>query len=728
MYSLSILKKYFGYEQFRPGQEEIINKIVNGKDCLVLMPTGGGKSVCYQVPALMLDGLTVVISPLIALMKDQVDALRLNGVSAVFLNSTLDADAQDRIISELQQNKIKLLYIAPERLSNGITNFITFLKSLRVSLFAIDEAHCISHWGHDFRPDYLQLSALKNNFPEVPVIALTATADKMTRADILDKLKLNNPEIFISSFNRSNIRYMIEEKEDYFKRILDFLSLHKNDAGIIYCLSRNNTEELAGKLKEHGIEAEAYHAGLDNATRTRRQEQFKRDEIQVIVATIAFGMGIDKSNVRFVIHSSIPKNIESYYQETGRSGRDGLPAQAILFYSTADVLKLKKFISVENNPALTKIFTDKLNRMSEFCQSHVCRRKYLLNYFDESYSPPCNNCDVCLGINQLPVFDGTIVAQKALSAVARLKQKFGIGYVINFLKGSESERIYDEHRYLPTFGKGKEFSVDQWRNYFRQLIETGYLEQTGEYSVLNITEKGKAVLFREQKVMLHEPKTKKLARKDRRLNYSINKEDQQYDGELFEELRHLRLGIAKKENVPPYLIFNDSTLSELAAYLPLQKNDLKHISGFGRIKIERYGEAFLDLIKQYCSRKNISSRMSEKPNYRIIDKPHNKKTTATNTQLISFEMYSQGLSISDIAKSRKLNEGTITDHLLHFIKSGQLNVLKFVSKEKLERISTVIDEHGDQRLSFIKEILGDLYSYTEIKAVVNYKSKMNITA
>ncbi len=724
MNAISVLKKYFGYEKFRAGQEEIINEVVNGKDCLVLMPTGGGKSVCYQVPALMLDGLAVVISPLIALMKDQVDALRLNGVQAAFFNSSLDAAMQESLIEELKQNKIKLLYIAPERLNAGIGNFISFLRTLKISLFAIDEAHCISHWGHDFRPDYLQLSAIKKNFPLVPVIALTATADKMTRADILDKLNLKDPHVFVSSFNRNNIRYIIEDKVDYFNRIIDFLSLHKKESGIIYCLSRNNTEELADRLRGQGINAASYHAGLDTSIRNLRQEQFKRDEIQVMVATIAFGMGIDKSNVRFVIHSSIPKNIESYYQETGRAGRDGLPAQAILFYSGADVLKLKKFLADESNPALSRIYKDKLDYMSDFCQSQVCRRKYLLKYFDESFTPPCDNCDICLGTNLLPAFDGTIIAQKALSAVARLKQKFGIGYVINFLKGSESTKIYNEHRSLPTFGKGSEFSAEQWRHYFRQMIENGYLEQHGEFSVLLITEKGKAVLYNDEKVLLREPKAKKIARAERKLKYAAVENNKKHDEQLFEELRQLRLKIAGKENVPPYLVFNDNTLIELATYLPLHHGDLRHIAGFGRIKINRYGDEFLEVVKNYCKSGNLASRMNEKPGFGNTPLPEIEKHLRPGSKAsVSFELYSKGLSVSEIARQRNLSEGTITEHLLPYIQTGKLNVLKFVTKEKLEAISGVIDEHGDQRLSMLKKILGDAYNYTEIKAAVYFKRR-----
>jgi len=398
--SLHLLEKYFGYSSFRNQQEKIINTVLQKRDCLVLMPTGGGKSLCFQLPALMMEGLTVVISPLIALMKDQVDALRLNGVEAAFLNSSQSATEQQNVFSSIASEKLKLLYIAPEKLGSGENSFINYLKKIDVSLFAIDEAHCISHWGHDFRKDYLTLSELKRNFPSVPVIALTATADKLTQKDIIEKLALHEPEVFISSFNRPNIRYLVDAKSQYFEKMVDYLQQHQNDSGIIYCLSRQNTETLAERLNKNGFAALPYHAGLDNETRKKHQEKFKHDEIKIIVATIAFGMGIDKSNVRFVIHFNLPKNIESYYQETGRAGRDGLPSEAILFYSAGDVIKLKSFAEVEGNAAQTKIMLRKLQQMSDYCESRQCRRKLLLNYFNENFPDHCGNCDVCLNTKQ----------------------------------------------------------------------------------------------------------------------------------------------------------------------------------------------------------------------------------------------------------------------------------------------------------------------------------------
>lgn len=702
-------------------QEDIVNAVArDGKDCLVLMPTGGGKSLCYQVPALMLPGITVVISPLIALMKDQVDALRLNGVKAAFLNSSQDSFTQDQLTQEIIRGGIKLLYIAPERLNAG-GDFFEFLKRLNISLFAIDEAHCISHWGHDFRPDYLTLSKLKSNFPEVPVIALTATADELTRRDILERLHLNDPEVFVSSFNRANIRYIIEEKNDHFNKLTEFLSARKDETGIIYCLSRANTEDYAEKLNEAGFNAQAYHAGLDAKTRTERQEKFKNDETKIIVATTAFGMGIDKSNVRFVVHTSMPKNIEGYYQETGRAGRDGLPSQALLFYSIGDLMKLKKFAFNETSAAQTKIMMQKLERMADFCSTYKCRRKYLLNYFDEAFEAPCGNCDICLNTNTEETFDATVIAQKALSAIVRLKEKFGALYVINFLKGSATAKIYDEHKYLPTYGKGAEFSLEEWRHYFKQLQDYHYIEKYGEYSVLKITAKGKDVLFNEAKVALHPFKTKKTARTERKGKYEEVQEND-YNKELFDELRKLRLALASVENVPSYVIFTDKTLVELSMYIPTEMSHLEHISGFGSVKIAKYGEQFISAINDFCRRTSTHSRMSE-----ILPAVSAPKKSISNstTFLQSLELYQSGMSIQEIARRRNLKESTVSDHLLQFVLTGELNVLKFVTKEKLQTIQTKIEEHGNVSLTLLKEQLGEEFTYNEIKATVNYRKRVS---
>ena len=725
MNSHAVLKNHFGFDKFRPMQEEIVDSIVHHKkDCLVLMPTGGGKSLCFQVPALLLPGITIVVSPLIALMKDQVDALRLNGVNAAFLNSSQDRFTQDRLIEDVINGKIKLLYIAPERLSMQSSDFFGFLKQVNVSLFAIDEAHCISHWGHDFRPDYLHLSKLKTHFPEIPIIALTATADEHTRQDILNRLHLDEPNVFISSFNRANIRYTIEEKNDHFEKLIEFLSVRPDQSGIIYCLSRNNTEEIAERLTERGYEALSYHAGLDPKTRNDRQEKFKRDEIKIIVATIAFGMGIDKSNVRFVVHTSIPKNIEGYYQETGRAGRDGLPSDALLFYSAGDVVKLKSFAVSESSKEQTMIMLNKLEQMSEYCSSYSCRRKFLLNYFGEKYAAPCNNCDICLNDSVIEKFDGTEIAQKALSAIARLNERFGITYVINFLKGSSNAKIYDEHRYLPTFGKGKEYAVDEWRHYFRQLIDQNIIEPSGEYNVLKISSRGKAVLFHNEKVALMPYKTKTVARNERKgkIENDVDKElSKEFDLNLFNELKAQRLILADRENVPAYVIFNDKTLTELAIKLPRNNSSLANVSGFGQIKIEKYGEPFLEIIRDYCHQHNISNHSDSS-----IVSNKKFKDSESDTLRTSLDLFLRGLTTDEIADKRNLKENTVLEHLLKFIVSGEINVLKFVTKEKLQKILSVINLHGDKSLKILKEELGEDYSYTEIKAAINYHYKKRV--
>lgn len=704
-------------------QEEIINAVTHDKkDCLVLMPTGGGKSLCYQVPALLLPGITVVISPLIALMKDQVDALKLNGVNAAYLNSSQDSFTQDQIIRDLLRGDVKLLYIAPERLNTTSADFFAFLKQLNISLFAIDEAHCISHWGHDFRPDYLTLSKLKSEFPGVPVIALTATADELTRRDILERLHLGNAKVFISSFNRANIRYSVEDKVDHFNKLTEFLSARKDETGIIYCLSRANTEEYAEKLVAAGFNAEAYHAGLDSKTRMERQEKFSRDETKIIVATIAFGMGIDKSNVRYVVHTSMPKNIEGYYQETGRAGRDGLPSQALLFYSAGDLMKLKNFVYNENSEEQTKIMMRKLEQMADYCSSYTCRRKYLLNYFDEKFEAPCGNCDICLNTKVVETIDATIITQKALSAIIRLNEKFGALYVINFLKGSSSEKIYDEHKYLPTFGKGSELSIEEWRHYFKQMLDQHYIVKHGEYSVLKVTAKGKRVLYNDEKVSLPAFKSKKVARTERKGKYDVV-QNEDYNKELFDELRKLRLALASLENVPSYVIFTDKTLVELSTYLPTQMSDLEHISGFGAMKMGKYGEQFISAINHFCNRTKTHSRMKE-----ILPAPSaprkNVSASVSSTFQQSLELFQKGFTVEEIAQKRNLKESTINDHLLQFILTGELNVLKFVSKEKFKAIEEKLEEHGNVSLTLLKEQLGEKFTFNEIKAVINYQKKI----
>ncbi len=599
--SNQILKTKFGYESFRFNQEDIIKTIMQKRDAFVLMPTGGGKSLCYQIPALLFDGLTVVISPLIALMKDQVDALRLNGINAAYMNSSLDTNEISDIYEQLNRHEIKLLYVSPERLLGNNQLFLVFLRSLNISLFAIDEAHCISHWGHDFRPEYRLLSSLKREFSAVPIIALTATADGLTRDDILDKLKLKNPVVFTSSFNRPNIHYSVEPKRKMYEQILIYLKKHRNDSGIIYVLSRNSAQKMADKLKADGFSAKPYHAGLSGDKRNKHQELFIKDQVKIIVATIAFGMGINKSNVRFVIHADLPKNIESYYQETGRAGRDGLKSEAILFYSGGDVIKLKRFAMVENNPEQTRVMLHKLSQMATLCESNACRRRAILNYFGEQAPDSCDNCDVCLTGREK--FDGTVIAQKALSAVARLENRFGLTYVVDFLRGSKAEKISETHKTLKTYGIGKDISKEEWFRYFKDLISFNYLKQVGsEYPVLALTEKSRNVLLGKEKVFL----VKAVAKKE------ITLSEMPYEQELFDKLKIVRTDLAQKENVPAYLVFSDATLLELSTYLPQTLEEVRKISGFGDIKLAKYGKIFLEVVFNYCAERKLASKINEK--------------------------------------------------------------------------------------------------------------------
>jgi ATP-dependent DNA helicase RecQ len=520
-----ILKSQFGYDSFRMNQEQAIETVLQKKDCVVLMPTGGGKSLCYQIPALMLDGLTVVISPLIALMKDQVDALKNNGVAAAFLNSTQTGREQAEVFQQIRRGDLKLLYVAPERLLQTGNQFIDFLKSINISLFAIDEAHCISSWGHDFRPEYIQLGKLKRYFPDVPLIALTATADRLVRNDIVERLTIRRAALFVSSFNRPNIFYKIEPKRNSYARLLEYLESRRAESGIVYCLSRNSADSLAADLRDEGFDALAYHAGLDKETRDKHQELFLKDEAKIIVATIAFGMGIDKSNVRFVVHMDLPKNIESYYQETGRAGRDGLQSEALLFFSWGDINKLKGFAEVEGNKSQTEIMLKKLNTMGAFGDLKTCRRKFILNYFSEELTEDCGHCDNCN--TTFEKFDGTIIAQKALSAVYRTGQRFGLSYLIDFLRGSQAKTIRDEHKNLKTYGVGADVSKNNWFDYFKDLIEQGYLKQTeGTYPTIVLTEKSMDVLRGTERVELFKvtiKEDKRKSRSSRNSNTNISK-------------------------------------------------------------------------------------------------------------------------------------------------------------------------------------------------------------
>lgn len=704
MNPLQILQKHFGYSSFRLEQESIVQAVLAQRDTLVLMPTGGGKSLCYQVPALCFPGLTVVISPLIALMKNQVDALLLNGIHAAFLNSTQTPAEQSAVVDAVRAGTLKLLYLAPESM------FLKELPRYKVSLLAIDEAHCISHWGHDFRPDYLNLAQLRTLLPGVPVIALTATADRQTRKDIVDKLSLRDPATFVSSFNRANIRYTVEAKQNSSEKLVQFLRSRGDDSGVIYCLSRTSTEEVAALLTRQGFEALPYHAGLERTVRTKHQDLFLRDEVKIIVATIAFGMGIDKSNVRYVVHMDLPKSVEGYYQETGRAGRDGLDSEALLFFSYGDVTKLKRLAAVPDNEEQTEIAYRKLEQMATYGDLRSCRRRYLLQYFDEPAPAHCGNCDVCLAEHEQ--IDATILSQKVLSAVSRLQGRFGAGYVIDFLRGSQAARIQEFHKKLPTYGIGADVSKDDWHDVIRELVSQGYLAKAeGQFPLLQLTDRSDDVLRRTTTVLWRRP----LARTGAHEPVTAEEATPAYDTSLFQQLKDLRRQLAAADNVPAYIVLSDATLQELASYLPHGREEFSRISGFGQQKLERYADAFGEIITSYCARQGLSSRIHLTTRKRS-NKTSNDRDNDTKQQTL--ELFNKGYAIEAIAATRDLSPATIETHLAFYVQQGRVPAEALVDKDKLPAIHAAIKQSGGTMLTPIKDILGDAYSYREIRMAV----------
>ncbi len=717
-----ILENTFGYSSFRGQQQIIIENLLQGNDALVLMPTAGGKSLCYQIPAIIRQGTGIVVSPLIALMKDQVDALLQLGIRAAYLNSTLGFDEAREIERNLLQEGLDLLYVAPERLLTP--NFLGLLERSQIALFAIDEAHCVSQWGHDFRPEYIGLAKLAESFPQVPRIALTATADTNTRREMVSRLKLEQAPKYIASFDRPNIHYTVISKDNAKEQFFNFYQQNKGGAGIVYCLSRRKVEETADWLSHRGVSALPYHAGLDNPTRQRHQEAFLREEGVVIIATVAFGMGIDKPDVRFVAHLDLPKSLEGYYQETGRAGRDGLPANAFMAYGLGDAVNLRNMVLASNAPEdIKRIENGKLDSLLGYCEAVTCRRQLILQYFGEGHSGNCGNCDNCLDPPEQ--FDGTVVAQKFLSCAYRTGQRFGAGHVVDVLLGKENDRIfYLGHQKLSTYGVGKELSDRQWRAVVRQLLANGYLSTDIEgKGSLKLSSKSAGVLKGETKVQLRQETLKakvKLTKKAPTIELSS------VDAELFEILRQKRAELAKTQNVAAFVIFHDSTLKEMAQRKPQGLAELGNISGVGKTKLKRYGKDFLAIIKKHLLDKGY------KTSPQTVDKTsrvNNNKTTGYELPLEQRSTVDQtrhwlfeGLTPTEVAKKRNLQLSTILGHCATLIQEGTLTVEEATSLDKshileIKAAIRAVPEEQKGKLKPIYEALGERYDYGVLRCV-----------
>lgn len=703
---LELLKNHFGYDSFRPLQAEIVDTVLTGTDSLVLMPTGGGKSLCYQLPALKLSGVTLVISPLISLMKDQVDALQANGVAAEFINSALSPADINRIMVRTARAEIKILYLAPERLAAA--GFMEFLSAVKISLIAIDEAHCISEWGHDFRPDYRNLRILRNTFPDVPVIALTATATAKVRDDIVAQLELKDAEIFVSGFDRANLTYLIRPKKRAFNALLNLLAKYTDKSVIVYCFSRKGAEDLAAGLRADGFNALPYHAGLDAKTRQATQEKFIRDDVQVIVATVAFGMGIDKPDVRLIVHYDLPKTIEGYYQETGRAGRDGLPSQCVLFYSYGDKIKHEFFIKqIEDSREKAKAQA-KLTQMIEFCESMTCRRNYLLKYFGEERSETdCAGCDICLEPRE--EFEATEISQKILSAVVRTGERFGAAYVIDVLRGSKNKKVGERgHEKLSVFGIAADFAVDEIRQIITGLTGKNLLVKKGdEYPIICLTDTGRLWLKLRSTIWLPKPK------KAFEVAAVANKEHVEYDRDLFEQLRVVRKQIASARGVPPFVVFGDASLREMAAYVPQSLDSFSNIFGVGTEKLRQFGPVFVEAISAYA----VEHSVPEKPIPKKQAKHPEKKAGPSPTLGVTREMVGQGLSLEEIAAQRNLSPGTILSHLEKILAGDRLFDIAHLKPAEagFSEIEKAFKKTGALALGPVRELLDKRFTYEDLR-------------
>lgn len=705
---LNTLKTVFGFHTFRPNQEAIIKSILNKRDAFAAMPTGGGKSLCYQLPARMMQGTAIVISPLISLMKDQVDSARGNGIAAAYMNSSLSHQEVSDLYRMLKEGKIELLYIAPERFA--MPAFLEALKEVPISLFAIDEAHCISEWGHDFRPDYLSLSIILKTFPNAPIAAFTATATSKVQEDIRKKLGLRTPFVVRASFNRPNLFYQVERKTDAELQILEFLKAHPAESGIIYRTTRDSVMELVDFLIENGVSALPYHAGLATEIRNKNQDDFNRDEALVIVATIAFGMGIDKSNVRFVVHADLPKNIEGYYQETGRAGRDGEPAHCLLLFGRGDIPKLRYFIDQITDPAERSIALEKLNEVIGFAAHNVCRRKRLLGYFGEEYaSDNCSGCDICSGAHEQ--FDITRDAQIVLSAIFRTQERFGIRHIIDIVIGSDTKRIRAlQHDKIKTYGAGGDKDKGHWHFIVDELFAQDVIRQEGDpYPVLKMTEKGKNILYGKELITAlkkEETKTKTLAKGD----------IAGYDTALFEILRSVRKSIAEAEQVPPFVVFSDKTLHEMCRYYPAMPSEMRRINGVGDKKLEKYGNTFLDEIKGYLS-KNPGIQIpypQSNDNRAGVRRPREKKIGETVEE--TYRLLRQGLSIEEIAGERNLAPSTIAAHVERLIQKGSdIDIDRLIEPAKRQRIEKQFLNLQEWNLTPVVESFHSEVSYEDAR-------------
>jgi len=696
---LDVLKTVFGYDSFRGQQQAVIEHLIAGQDALVLMPTGGGKSLCYQIPALVRDGVGIVISPLIALMQDQVDALLQLGVKAAFLNSTLTMEQARGIEQQLVNDELDLLYIAPERLSAPRT--LDLFNRIKVSLFAIDEAHCVSQWGHDFRADYLQLSILHERFPTIPRIALTATADERTRQEIIVRLKLEHAPLYLSGFDRPNIRYAIVQKQNPRQQLLAFIRhQHDGDAGIIYCLSRKKVEETAQWLRTQGINALPYHAGMNSTDRQQHQQQFLRQESVVIVATIAFGMGIDKPNVRFVAHLDLPKSVEAYYQETGRAGRDGLPADAWMVYGLQDVVMLKRMLAGSDADETHKrLELHKLDAMLALCEQVHCRRQTLLGYFGDVLEQPCGNCDTCL--EPVQTWDGTIAAQQALSCIYRTGSRYGVAYLIDVLQGKQNERIVSaNHHQISTFGIGKAVDEQQWHSVFRQLVARGLVAINFEhFGVLNLIEASRPILRGEQQLILRKDiKQEKIKRGKKISGIARSRDDS--NALLWDTLRAKRREIADAQEVPPYIIFHDATLMEMMEHKPTTLEKMAQLSGVGQRKLDLYGEKFLVIIREFFGEDNNLS----------------------DTAAESIRLFRLGLTVEKIAEKRALKSSTVYTHLSEAIAQGLLVLTDIIdiTEQEIKQIETSLLNLPEEQQTMLKPIYDyfeGTYSYDVLRCV-----------